>query len=235
MAEKVHFVDLGRISYAGALERQKEVHNRLVQRKLKIREGLTPGESAQHHLFFCEHNPVYTLGKHGSEENLLLSFDELQDNNIEFFKTSRGGDITYHGPGQLVGYPVFDLDYFYHDVHKYVYDIEEVIILTLKALGIDGTRIKGLTGVWIKGQNGKQDRKICAIGIHLSRWVSMHGFALNVNTGLHYFDNIIPCGIDDKTKGVTSILQETGVVQDMNKIKKMVKDNFAKVFGFEYL
>ena len=235
MPEKVAFIDLGRISYAEALQKQKSIRDRLIKRKLKIRDGQKVNSAACHHLFFCEHNPVYTLGRHGSKDNLLLPLSELQNERIDFFKTNRGGDITYHGPGQLVGYPVFDLDYFYHDVHRFVYDIEEVIILTLKEIGIEGTRIKGLTGVWIKGAQGQKDRKICAIGIHLSRWVSMHGFALNVNTGLHYFDNIIPCGIDDKSKGVTSIEQETGIPCDMNKIKIKVKANFANVFGLDYV
>jgi len=234
MPEKVTFVDLGRISYQEALDRQIDIHKKLINRKLKIRNGEKVEGGAEHHLFFCEHNPVYTLGKSGSIDNLLLSESQLEDENIDFFKTNRGGDITYHGPGQLVGYPIFDFDYFYHDVHKYVFDMEEAIILSLKETGIKATRIKGLTGVWIKGVNGQKDRKICAIGIHLSRWVSLHGFALNVNTAMQYFDNIIPCGIDDKSKDVTSIEAETGKSQNMNTIKSIVKRNFAKVFGFEY-
>ena len=174
------------------------------------------------------------MGKSGSFDNLLLNEKQLAGRGIEFHKSSRGGDITYHGPGQLVGYPVFDLDEFYHDVHKFVRDIEEVIILSLKEYDIDSVRIPGLTGVWIKGEGKAKDRKICAIGIHISRWVTLHGFALNVNTDLDYFSGIIPCGIEDQNKDVTSIEKELGEKVDFEEVKKNVKQKFKKVFDLNF-
>jgi lipoyl(octanoyl) transferase len=237
MNKKTRYTDLGKIRYDAALKEQFDYQQKLIGRKLDIRDGKVPANKSElvHNLFFCEHYPVYTLGKSGSFDNLLLNKEQLETKNIEFHKSSRGGDITYHGPGQLVGYPVFDLDDFYHDIHKYVREIEEVIILSLKEYGIDSERIKGLTGVWIKGKSGAKDRKICAIGIHISRWVTLHGFALNVNTDLDYFSGIIPCGIEDRNKDVTSIEQEKGENVNFEDVKLIVKRNFKKVFDLNYV
>jgi len=229
--KSVKYIDLKRISYSDALKLQQEAQKSLVERKLKIRDGKIPKDSEViHSLFFCEHNPVYTLGRSGSINNLLYSDIELNSREIEFYKTNRGGDITYHGPGQIVGYPVFDLDYFYHDVHKYVREIEEVIIRTVNDFGIKSQRIDGLTGVWVKGGNGYADRKICAIGVHISRWVTLHGFALNVNTNLDYFQGIVPCGISADDKKVTSIQKELGSQIDLTTVKNSLLNNFKDVF-----
>ncbi len=237
MNKKAINTDLGNIGYETALKEQYDYQQKLIRRKLNIRDGKQMAEHEEliHNLFFCEHKPVYTLGKSGSFDNLLLNEEQLAGRGIEFHKSSRGGDITYHGPGQLVGYPVFDLDEFYHDVHKFVRDIEEVIILSLKEYDIDSVRIPGLTGVWIKGEGKAKDRKICAIGIHISRWVTLHGFALNVNTDLDYFSGIIPCGIEDQNKDVTSIEKELGGKVDFEDVKKNVKQKFKEVFDLNFL
>lgn len=237
MNKKAINTDLGNIGYEEALKEQYDYQQKLIRRKLNIRDGKQTAEHEEliHNLFFCEHKPVYTLGKSGSFDNLLLNEEQLAGRGIEFHKSSRGGDITYHGPGQLVGYPVFDLDEFYHDVHKFVRDIEEVIILSLKEYDIDSVRIPGLTGVWIKGEGKAKDRKICAIGIHISRWVTLHGFALNVNTDLDYFSGIIPCGIEDQNKDVTSIEKELGKKVDFEDVKKNVKQKFKEVFDLNFL
>ena len=190
----------------------------------------------EHSILFCEHAHVYTLGKSGSEDHLLISPERREEQQIEYFKINRGGDITYHGPGQLTVYPIFDLDEFYHDLHKYVRDLEEVVILMLATYGIVGYREPDFTGVWI-GPNDQfpLKRKICAIGVHMSRWVSLHGLALNVNTDLDMFDNIIPCGIQEEDKEVTSIERELGKKVDLQDAKLRLKSTFATVFGFEYV
>jgi len=180
------------------------------------------------YLLFCEHPPVYTLGKSGHMENVLLSEDEMEQKEIEFFKTNRGGDITFHGLQQIVGYPILDLENFFTDIGKYMRSLEEVIILTIKEYGIKGDRSKGETGVWIDPGIAGRERKICAMGIRCSRWITMHGFALNVNTDLSYFNNIIPCGIVNKQ--VTSIERELGHKVDFQETKEKVKRNFEKVF-----
>lgn len=237
MYPKVNFEDLGYISYSDALERQVYLRNRLVDRKLNIRKGIIEEKETDliHSLLFCQHKPVYTLGKSGSLSHLLLNEKELALKEIEFYRTNRGGDITYHGPGQLVGYPIFDLDDFFNDVHKYVRLLEEVIIQSLLVFHIKSTRIEGLTGVWIKGSKGEKDRKICAIGIHMSRWVTLHGFALNINTELNYFSGIVPCGISNNDKDVTSMEIELKKTLDLEHVKSIVKDKFKEVFGFEYI
>lgn len=223
---------MGIISYQKALKHQVEVQKELISRKLMIRDSLNLEEmELVHSLFFCEHKPVYTLGRSGSVDNLLFNEEQLSSKDIAFYKTNRGGDITYHGPGQLVGYPVFDLDDFYHDVHRYVRDIEEVIIKTIGEFGIKSQRIEGLTGVWIKGNNGKADRKICAIGVHISRWVTLHGFALNINTDLEYFNGIVPCGISDTSKEVTSMQMELGKRIEFDDVKRSLLKNLSEVFG----
>jgi len=234
--KRVKYKDLGSISYQDALVYQVEAQKALVERKLKIRDGeLTDENDLIHTLFFCEHTPVYTLGRSGSIDNLLFLAPELNEKGIEFYKTNRGGDITYHGPGQIVGYPIFDLDDFYHDVHRYVRDIEEVIIRTMKDFGIQASRIDGLTGVWIKGEGSDPDRKICAIGVHISRWVTLHGFALNVNTELKYFDGIVPCGISEDSKTVTSMQNELGRLVDFVKVKASILNNFENVFDSRFI
>jgi len=227
--------DLGRISYADALEVQREIHQKLVDLKKKNRD-LPEGERTIpiHSFLFCEHDPVFTLGRTGDQTHLLLSQDQLQVENIEFYKTNRGGDITYHGPGQIVGYPIFDLDYFFTDVHKYVRSIEEGVIRTLSHYDLPGMTIDGFTGVWLDATAHSPQRKLCAIGIHLSRWISMHGFALNVNTELKYFEKIVPCGISSEDKSVTSIQKELGRMVDPQEVKESLLRHYSEIFGFDY-
>ena len=209
--QKVVFKDLGIIDYQKAWDYQQILLKEVIDRKLSNRHLTTADplfSDPRSYLLFCEHPPVYTLGKSGSLDHLLLQEQDLTQKGIQFYKINRGGDITFHGPGQIVGYPIFDLDLFFTDVHKYVRFLEEVIIRTLKDYGLDGIRIKGFTGVWLSGKNNGPNRKICAIGVHLSRWVTMHGFAFNINTDLDYFSYIIPCGIEDQDKAVTSLSKD---------------------------
>ena len=188
------------------------------------------GEQADttHHLLFCEHPPVYTLGKSGKEEHVLISKEELTKRNIGYYPTNRGGDITFHGPGQIVGYPIIDLEKFYTDIGRYLRSLEEVIILTLAHYGLKGERSAGETGVWLDPSIKMKARKICAMGVRCSRWVTMHGFALNVNTDLEYFTSIVPCGIPDKQ--VTSLQKELGNAIDMEEVKILIRSNFENVF-----
>jgi lipoyl(octanoyl) transferase len=181
-----------------------------------------------HYLLFCEHHPVYTLGKTGKKENILISEEEMGIKGIEYYQTNRGGDITFHGPGQLVGYPILDLEKFYTDIGKYLRSLEEVIILALAGYGIKGERSPGETGVWIEPGVKGRERKICAMGVRCSRWITMHGFAFNVNTDLRYFDFIVPCGIRDKK--VTSLQKELGYTVCMEEVNENVKDAFELVF-----
>ena len=235
---KVIYQDLGRIDYQEAWDYQTKLHRELVDRKLRNREqrkaGLTT-EEQHHYLLFCEHPPVYTLGKSGSMDHLLLDEQELDQGGFTFYKINRGGDITYHGPGQIVGYPIFDLDCFFTDVHKYVRLLEEAVMRTLQEYGIDSYREKGYTGVWLPATPSKRKRKICAIGVHLSRWVSMHGFAFNVNPTLDHFNNIIPCGIQDQDKDVTSMALELEEPVDIEVVKEKLKAHYAELFQFQYL
>lgn len=236
--EQVVYKDLEVIDYQKAWDFQTEVHRDLVNLKLENRKREKeelPIIHPIHQLLFCEHPPVYTLGKSGSLDHLLLNEIELAEQGFQFYKINRGGDITYHGPGQLVGYPIFDLEYFFRDVHKYVRYIEEVIIRTIDEYGLTGKRIPGYTGVWLTADGVKPNRKICAIGVHLSRWVTMHGFAFNINSKLEHFQNIIPCGIDDKDKAVTSLAEEIGKEVDMEDIKQRVKKHFAALFNYTYI
>lgn len=224
--QPVIYRDLGQMPYQEAWDLQESLLKENVQRK-----SAGSGLDTEHYLLFVEHPPVYTLGKSGKKEHVLMSDEELQANHIEFFHTNRGGDITFHGPDQLVGYPILDLEKFYTDIGRYLRNIEEVIILTLAAYGIRGDRSPGETGVWIDPDIPGRERKICAIGVRCSRWVTMHGFAFNVNTSLDYFNNIIPCGIVNKQ--VTSLQKELGRVMDMEEVKAKVRQNFEKVFGVE--
>ena len=235
--QQVVFQDLSNISYKDAWDFQGEIRNEIIATKQKNRELAKQNKDLlpiQHHLIFCEHPPVYTLGKSGSADNLLLNEKGLQKKGIEFFKTNRGGDITFHGPGQIVGYPIFDMEGFFTDVHRYVRYLEEAVILTLADYGIEGFRIKEYTGVWLPEKGMLPKRKICAIGVHLSRWVTMHGFAFNINTDLSYFHHIIPCGISDKDKDVTSLAFELGKTIDITDVKEKLKTHFADLFDFEY-
>lgn len=227
------------LTYQEAWDLQTAYHNELKNNKLAWRD-LTGEERLnkrqQHKLIFCEHGHVYTLGKSGSKDHLLLTDEELISEQIEYFKINRGGDITYHGPGQITGYPILDMDEFYTDIHKYVRMLEECVILLLADYGIIGFRIPDYTGVWIRSNDAtKPHRKICAIGVHLSRWVTMHGFALNVNTDLTYFKKIVPCGIADDDKTVTSIEAELGRSMDMSEVKSRLRNIFAKQFGCRFI
>lgn len=220
MDNNQHFsvLDLGRMGYAEALEVQEKIFRQILDHK----------KNGQSHnlntLILVEHNPVYTLGKSGDLSNLKRTPEDV---GAEFYKTSRGGDITYHGPGQLVGYPIFDLEHFEMGIAKYIWSIEQAIINTIKDLGIDGYRISDASGVWLDPET-ESVRKICALGVKASRYVTMHGFAFNINTDLTYFDHITPCGIDDK--GVTSLEREKENHQDFEMIKAMVVQSFKKLF-----
>lgn len=231
--QQVKFKDLGIIDYKAAWDYQEMLLNENVLIKSNARK-LDAGYdvktlSTQHYFLLCEHQPVYTLGKSGNINNLLLSEEEMSDKKISFFKTNRGGDITFHGLQQIVGYPILDLEKIYTDIGRYLRELEEVIILTLANYGIKGERSAGETGVWIDAGIAGKERKICAIGVRCSRWITMHGFALNVNTDLDYFKNIIPCGIQNKQ--VTSIKQEIGTAVDYEEVKETIKKNFGKMFN----
>ena len=233
--QNVIFKDLGIIDYKTAWDYQEKLLQQNVSVKSAIRNdaALAGKIDTQNYFLLCEHEPVYTLGKSGDMKNVLMSEEELAANNIQFFKTNRGGDITFHGPQQIVGYPILDLEKFYTDIGKYLRNLEEVIILTIAEYGIKGERSAGETGVWIEpGIEGKE-RKICAIGVRCSRWITMHGFALNVNTDLTYFGNIIPCGIVNKK--VTSIEKELGEKVDFDEVKEKVSENFKRVFNVEFM
>ena len=225
--------------YKDAWDYQENILQQNVAIKTRLREledsggleALLEKPSTVHHLLFVEHPPVFTLGKSGNMNNVLMSEAHLSRLGIDFFKINRGGDITFHGPGQLVGYPIFDLEKFYTDIGKYLRNIEEVIILTLAEYGLEGRRSAGETGVWLDPDKKGRERKICAIGVRTSRWITMHGFALNVNTDLNYFSMIVPCGIQGKQ--VTSLQKELGRPVDMPEVKEKVKRNFEKVFEVE--
>ena len=232
---QIYFKDLGIIDYKTAWDIQEQLlkENVDIKTELRINPENINNVVTKHHFLLCEHTPVYTLGKSGDMENVLLSENELIEKNIEFFKTNRGGDITFHGLQQIVGYPILDLEKIYTDIGKYLRNLEEVIIKTIAHYGIEGKRSIGETGVWLDaGINGKE-RKICAIGVRCSRWVTMHGFALNVNTDLDYFKNIIPCGIKDKK--VTSLKKELGLNVDFEEVKLLIKYNFEQVFEAKFI
>jgi lipoyl(octanoyl) transferase len=230
--EKVLFSDLGVMEYKSCWDFQEKIFNETVSRKTHNRDCSAEEKQIQkHHLLFVEHPHVYTLGKSGQEENLLLNEHQLNEKNAAYFKINRGGDITYHGPGQIVGYPILDLDYFFTDIHRYLRLLEETIILTLKDFNITSGRSNGETGVWIDADNPQRARKICAMGVRCSRWVTMHGFALNVNCQLDYFGNIIPCGIKDKA--VTSMEKELNYVVQMEEVKAKLKKHFSELFNCE--
>jgi lipoyl(octanoyl) transferase len=245
---KVIFKDLGIIEYKEAWDYQEELLQKNVAIKSALRKAQEPAHiddgprtthdspltthhsplTTTNYFLFCEHPAVYTLGKSGNISNVLMNAAELEENNIQFFNTNRGGDITFHGLQQVVGYPILDLENFYTDIGKYLRNLEEVIILTIAEYGIKGERSSGETGVWIEPGIAGKERKICAIGVRCSRWITMHGFALNVNTDLSYFNHIIPCGIQNKQ--VTSLEKELGKKIGYDEVKEKIRANFEKVF-----
>lgn len=251
LKQAVFFRDLGQIEYRDAWDLQEKLLQENVQVKTEIRNRLAtlesqaatvpvhPGAidiedvtpSTNHYLLFVEHPPVYTLGKSGAIENVLISEEERAAKGISFYNTNRGGDITFHGKEQLVGYPILDLEKFYTDIGKYLRNLEEVIIATMADYGVKGERSPGETGVWLDAAIPGKERKICAMGIRCSRWITMHGFAFNVNTDLSYFDYIIPCGIQNKQ--VTSLQKELGRTLNMNEVKEKVRHHFERVFDVE--
>jgi lipoyl(octanoyl) transferase len=230
--QTIHFKDLGSIRYADAFDYQLELFNQNTAIKLKNREnGTTDQQSTIDYLLFCEHPNVITLGKSGKDSNLLLDDEQLSKAGIEYYPTTRGGDITYHGPGQIVGYPIIDLEHYFTDAHRYMHYLEEMIIITLKEYGIEAGRLNGMTGVWLDPDKPHLARKICAMGVKISRWITMHGFALNVNTNLDYFNYIIPCGITGKA--VTSLQKELHAEINIEDVKNRLKKNFCNLFGAE--
>ena len=242
LKQQVIFRDLGSMDYQTAWDYQEKLLQENVKRKSLVHSqesGVKESQlltlncelETQHYLLFVEHPPVYTLGKSGNIENVLIDEEMRSAKGIEFFRTNRGGDITYHGPGQIVGYPILDLEKFYTDIGKYLRNIEEVAILTLADYGIKGDRSPGETGVWIDPEIKGRERKICAIGVRTSRWITMHGFAFNVNTDLNHFNYIIPCGINNKQ--VTSLEKEVGYKIDIEEVKERLRRNFEKVFNVE--
>ena len=229
MNKKVKYQDLGSTEYAETWQIQKDIFSSIIDVKMDNRHNDTDTPTSNH-LLFTEHLPVYTLGRQGKEEHLLLSMPHLKEKGVSFFKIDRGGDITYHGPGQITGYPIIDLDNFSPDIHLYVHNLEEIVIRTITKWGIKGSRSEKETGVWIDAGT-PMARKICAIGVRTSHWVTMHGFALNVNTDMSYFTHIIPCGI--RGKGVTSMEIELGEKIDIEQVKKELVVQFCEVFGAE--
>jgi lipoyl(octanoyl) transferase len=231
--KKVQVVNLNLVPYQEAWDMQERLMTEISEIKLANRDraqseiNITPN-----YLLFCQHPHVYTLGKSGDASHLLMREEFLHTINATFFKTNRGGDITYHGPGQLVGYPIFDLENFYTDIHLYLRMLEEAIILTCQDYGLIAGRINGLTGVWVN-QESDQARKICAFGVKASRWISMHGFAFNINSDLSYFSHIVPCGISEK--GVTSLSHELGVGVNEIEVKEAVLGHLSNLFGFEII
>lgn len=232
MNKSVEFRDLGLKDYQETWTYQEAIFDETLALKSRNRKSETPKETSNYFLF-VEHPHVYTLGKSGDIHNLLLSEEELASKDAKFYKINRGGDITYHGPGQIVGYPILDLDNFFTDIHKYMRFLEEVIIRTLADYNIKGERSKGETGVWLD-VGTPFARKICAMGVRASRWVTMHGFALNVNTNLGYFDHIIPCGIKDKSVASLNVeLAQNHVDED--EVKERIRRHFAEVFEAEII
>jgi lipoyl(octanoyl) transferase len=220
--QKIQFHNIGLMDYKDAWDYQEQLFQQVLHHKEQSDPGLF------HHLIFCQHPHVYTLGNSGDEQNLLLNYIQLQAKNAQFYHTNRGGDITYHGPGQLVGYPILSLNHLRLGLRDYIFKLEEVIIKSIAGFGIKGERLNGATGVWLDTKNERTTRKICAIGVRSSHWVTMHGFALNINTDLSYFNHINPCGYTDKQ--VTSIEKESGRKFDFEEVSKEVLRNFCEIF-----
>lgn len=230
MKPLVAFEDLGLIDYVKAWDYQEMLFKGIIDQKIYNRNHPESSDLPKNYLLFCEHPHVYTLGKSGDQKNLLLSDEQLKAIGATYYPINRGGDITYHGPGQIVGYPLLDLDQFFTDIHKYLRFLEEAVIRTLKDYGIEADRYPGYTGVWLDPDDPLRARKICALGVKCSRWVTMHGFAFNVNTNLDYFGHIIPCGIDDKA--VTSMAQELNGPQDIEQVKEVLKNHLMRIFDW---
>lgn len=228
---KVIYKNLGLIDYQQAWDIQEKLFQQTIQQKIDNRNNGTK-ILTKNYILFCEHPHVYTLGKSGKASHLLLDEIQLKEAGATYYQSNRGGDITYHGPGQLVVYPIFDLDYFFTDIHKYMRFLEEAVILTLAEFGIKGQRSEGLTGVWLEPETEKA-RKICAMGVKCSRWVTMHGIGFNVNSNLSYFSNIIPCGIEDKS--VTSMQKELGYEINLADVSAILKEKMAQLFEYEYI
>jgi len=231
MNKKVRYEDLGLIDYKQCWDYQEDLFSEILAVKSANRKE-DKSDATENHLLFCEHPHVYTLGKSGDKTNLLVNEDYLKSRGATFYKINRGGDITYHGPGQIVGYPILDLDNFFTDIHKYLRLLEEAVILTLKEYGLESERSPGETGVWFDIGTPKA-RKICALGVKSSRWVTMHGFAFNVNSDLSYFGHIIPCGITDKS--ITSLQKELGKNLDMNEVKNKLKAHLIELFEMDII
>ncbi len=225
------FIHLGEMDYQEVWDYQEKLFSETVDRKIANRKTANPLQT-DNYLIFCYHPHVYTLGKSGKPEHLLLDASGLQKYGATYYKINRGGDITYHGPGQIVGYPILDLDNFFTDIHKYLRFLEEAVMLTLSAYGIKSGRVDGLTGVWVDGDN-ERARKICALGVKSSRWVTMHGFAFNVNTDLSYFEHIVPCGIPDKD--VTSMARELGQRLDVKEVEKQLLGHLSDLFEMQLI
>jgi lipoyl(octanoyl) transferase len=222
------------MDYKACWDYQESLFNETIAQKIANRNLETEAQiETKNYLLFVEHPHVYTLGKSGDDSHLLIDAQQLEEKKASYYKINRGGDITYHGPGQLVGYPILDLDHFFTDIHKYLRLLEETIILTLDEYGIKAGRSKGETGVWLDEDNIFKARKICAMGVRCSRWVTMHGWGFNINSNLDYFSNIIPCGIQDKA--VTSLNKELGHDVDMNEIKEKLKKHFSSLFECEII
>jgi len=226
--KSVQFVHLGEVDYKEGWDYQEKLFKESVNTKVANRKRSAEEQKPTfNYLIFCSHPHVYTLGRSGDETNLLLSSEELSEKEATFYKINRGGDITYHGPGQIVGYPIFDLDHFFTDIHKFLRFLEEAVIRTLEDYGVKAGRIDGLTGVWLDYDNSTKARKICALGVKSSRWVTMHGFAFNVNSDLSYFGHIVPCGIQDKA--VTSLQKELGRVMDIKEVENKLKKHLEEI------
>lgn len=232
--QTVKYIDLGLIDYKQAWQFQEKLFNEVVDTKINNRNCVPELQRpTSSYLLFCQHPHVYTLGNSGNKENLLINEQELEEKNASYYKINRGGDITYHGPGQIVGYPILDLDNFFTDIHKYLRLLEETVIRTLAEYGVEAGRSTGETGVWLDVENPLKARKICAMGVRASRWVTMHGFALNANVDLNYFKNIIPCGIQDKA--VTSLHKEIGRPVEEEELKQKLKKHFAQLFDCTFV
>lgn len=230
--QTIYYSNWGTIEYGKAWEQQEDLLKEALEQKRFFKDTpedlRPPAPPTKHHLIFCTHPAVYTLGKSGKIEHLLVNEDRMKALEVSFYKTNRGGDITFHGPGQIVGYPVFDLEKIFTDLGKYMRSLEEIMIRVLAHYGLSGERLPGATGVWLDAAVPGKARKICAMGVRCSRWMTMHGFALNVNTDLRYFDYIVPCGIEDK--GVTSLQKELGYQVDEDEVRELLKAEFGKVF-----
>tara|TARA_Y200000002_G_C22616601_1_gene636291 strand:- start:11 stop:718 length:708 start_codon:yes stop_codon:yes gene_type:complete len=231
ISKEVEVLKLGEIKFKDAWERQEEKFNSIIDTKIYNRKSKSQ-KKTKNYIITCSHPHVYTLGKSGNEKNLLIDNEEIERRNLEYYKINRGGDITYHGPGQLVIYPIIDLENFFTDIHKYLRYLEESIILTLKEYNIESGRVEGLTGVWINHKKNNP-KKICALGVKTSRWVTMHGLAFNISPELKYFKNIIPCGIENKD--VTSLEKEFNKKVSLEEVEKKVIENLSKVFDFKIL